>query len=969
MKNFLTIISEKTEEFGNHYRKQLQAIKRFYEPLLDKIEIYKKREMVHFLHPSTNFPEELRIVANVAEKEEEKLNFMGTYFALHLLWMNRQLIDTLKIELLSQNINKIQFYRQFMHRAGNQFRYLTAAYIEELLQVFKGKNELPRFVIMGVGTKSDQDDIDVGIIDDGSEGRDFLNQVIVRLSKEMLKFAVSFHFHLSEHIGGRYYSASIEEYKEVLTQELRDFVIINEMLGAAIITGDNELFKQFQTEVISRYFYDPNGEKRYHEGYLRGILGEIRALLARPISKSRINFKEDGLRAIKSIISAKKTVFNIWKVNAWDILDELRKVDRMRIEEYDTLERSLTFIEIFRYLYQMFVTQDEEIVIDETTLRNIRRIAQLLGYTDIGLCRAEEHLLVHYYENLQNIHRIIPNLINDLKIHLKRNSVFTSLFDENYQGNLVRNFIDRFKFFRGTSYWDDILDDFGSPKTLERFSNDFYQFTQIEQDTIIQQYFEWLRFDFYTLFTFLSTLAKNKKTFEIYKKINDKFINSINKDPEAVRNIAFVYARYPELLNDLLSIETTSHLEHYMHVLQSGVYEDEIATIVDDFSNLIKIYISSSHFFKRYFTRITKKYPECLRFLRDSDFLKEFARGIYGDIDPKRSFVEKKEKLGDYYDFEMMRVALASLRGASIQSTNTEFIEFADQYIRTLYDICREETDVELNKRIITEDVLAIFAAGGHAREQAYDDDYDLIVLLNSEDPELLAYSNKVISKMNAEIIKRGTIPHHRFAEYFGRFVITLKEIEQLLEEDKPDLFIEQSQILGARLIAGSHRFEREFLKSVLQPHIFAKKALYIKRMINEINSRHSEKEYINSGIDIKECAGGLRDIEMIMLILKAHLEITEPVNSKLFEILSEKMPGYQNEFAFLSDSFNFLKTIRDIYRLTVGATDVITKDGLKNVASIIGFNSEKEIYERFSEARAGVAETIKRLITSICCT
>lgn len=139
--------------------------------------------------------------------------------------------------------------------------------------------------------------------------------------------------------------------------------------------------------------------------------------------------------------------------------------------------------------------------------------------------------------------------------------------------------------------------------------------------------------------------------------------------------------------------------------------------------------------------------------------------------------------------------------------------------------------------------------------------------------------------------------------------------------------------------------------------------------MINEINSRHSEKEYIHSGIDIKECAGGLRDIEMIMLILKAHLEITEPVNSKLFEILSEEMPGYQNEFAFLSDSFNFLKTIRDIYRLTVGATDVITKDGLKNVASIIGFNGEKEIYERFSETRAGVAETIKRLITSICCT
>lgn len=969
MKDFLTIISEKTEEFGNHYRKQLQAIKKFYEPLLDKIEMHKKREMVHFLHPSSNFPEELRIVADVAETTEEKLNFVGAYFALHLLWMNRQLIDTLKMELFIPDADKMQIYKQFMRRAGNQFRHLTAAYIDRLLQIFKSEDEFPRFIIMGVGTKSDQDDIDVGIVDDGSGNRDFLNQTIVRISKEMLKFAVSFHFHLSEHIGSRHYSASIEEYKEVLSQELRDFVIINEMLGAAVIIGDNELFKQFQTEVISRYFYNPDGEKKYHEGYLRGILGEVRALLARPISKFRINFKEDGLRPIKSIISAKKTVSNIWKVNAWDILDELCKADPERTEEYNALEKSLTFVEIFRYLYQMFVTQDEEIVIDDAVLKNIRKIAQLLGYTDIGLCRAEEHLLVHYYEHIQNIRRVIPHLIDDLKFHLKKCSIFIPLFEGSYQGNLVNDFIEKFKFFRGTSYWDDILDDFGSARILERFSSDFNEFTIVEQSAITRQYIEWLKFDFYTLFTFLSTLSKDKKTFGIYKKLNEAFLSNVHNMPDAVRNIAFVYSRYPGLLNELLSAETSENLNKFFLILRSGIYEEEIATIVGDFQNLIEIYLSSSHFFRRYFTRITRKYPECLRYLKDPDFLKEFAEGIYGDINPGRTFVEKKEKLGDYYDFEMMRVALASLRGASIQSTNTEFIEFADQYIRTLYDICREETDAELNKRIITEDVLAIFAAGGHAREQAYDDDYDLIVLLNSEDPELLVYSNKVISKMNAEIIKRGTIPHHRFAEYFGRFVITLKEIEQLLEEDKPDLFIEQSQILGARLIAGSHRFEREFLKSVLQPHIFAKKALYIKRMINEINSRHSEKEYINSGIDIKECAGGLRDIEMIMLILKAHLEITEPVNSKLFEILSEEMPGYQNEFAFLSDSFNFLKTIRDIYRLTVGATDVITKDGLKNVASIIGFNSEKEIYERFSETRAGVAETIKRLITSICCT
>lgn len=966
MKDFLTILFEKTQDFGHHYRKQLQAVKRFYEPMLEKIEIWKKREMVHFLHPSNNFPEELEIVAGVAESTEEKLNFIGAYFALHLLWMNRHLIETLKMELLSSDIDRMQIYKQFMRRAGIQFRYLTAAYIDKLLRTFEEEGKFPKFVIMGVGTKSDQDDIDIGIIDDGSDNRKFFNQVIARMSIEMLKYAVSLHFHLSEHIGSEHYFASLDEFKESLKKELRDFVIINEMLGAAVIVGDNELFRQFQDAVIARYFYHPDGEKKYHEGYLRGILGEVRALLARPISKSCINFKEDGLRPIKSIISAKKTILNIWKVNAWDIIDELKQVDPKRTEEYDLLEKSLTFIEIFRYLYQMFVTQDEEIVIDEAVLRNIRKIAQLLGYTDIGPCRAEDHLLVHYYEHIHNIGRVIPHLLDDLKYHLKNNSIFIKLFESDYQGNLVYDLIEKFRFFRGTSYWDDILDDFGSEKALSRFSSDFNRLGPLEQSAVVKEYIEWLKFDFYTLFTFLTTLGGTKCSAHIYQMLNKEFLSNIDLIPDAVRNIAFVFSRYPELLNKLLSFEKPENLNRYIQTLQTRVYEDEVATIIDELKNLIQIYTLSSHFLKRFFVRITNRYPECLRFLKDPDFLREFAEGIYSDTNSMRTFRDKKEKLGEYYDFEMVRVSLATLSGASIQSTNTEFVEFVDQYIRTLYDICREETDIEFNKRIITEDVLAIFAAGGHAREQAYDDDYDFIVLLNSEDPDLLSYSNRVISKMNAEIIKRGTIPHHRFAEYFGRFVIILQEIEQLLNEDRSDIFIEQSQILGARLIAGSHRFARDFLRTIIQPLIFNKKDIYIRRMISEINSRHSEKEYINSGIDIKECPGGLRDIEMIMLILKAYFEITEPVNSKLFEIFYRKIPQYQNEFVFLYNSFYFLKTIRDIYRLTVGATDVITREGLKNVALIMGFNSEVELYEKFLEIRTGVTDIVKELVSSI---
>ncbi|GAH03713.1 unnamed protein product, partial [marine sediment metagenome] len=287
---------------------------------------------------------------------------------------------------------------------------------------------------------------------------------------------------------------------------------------------------------------------------------------------------------------------------------------------------------------------------------------------------------------------------------------------------------------------------------------------------------------------------------------------------------------------------------------------------------------------------------------------------------------------------------------------NAEFTEFSDRYMDTLFDICRQEVDAEYKKRIITEDLLAIFAAGGHAREQAYDDDYDIIVLLNSDDEEILSYCNKIVSKMNSDIIKRGTIPHHRFADYFGRFVILMREIEQLLSEDRPDIFIEKSQILGARLVVGSHRFENEFLERVVKPQIFDKKEDYIKQMIGEIHSRHTaDKKQLLPASNIKESSGGLRDIEMMMLILKAKFNLKGPVNSKLFEDVARLQSNLENDLKELADALNFLKNLRDVYRLTAGATDIIVLEALRSPANIMGYKSGAELYRKFVAMRKKV--------------
>ena len=970
MKDFLTQLKEHNAEFGNHYQKYLQTIQRNLDALIQRLEEKKKRDAVHILHPTYDFGTQLAIVADVGKTRQEKLEFINTFFSLQFLLMNRQSVDHLRMGVRASDADKFAVYKTFMIDAGNNIRTLTSHYINQLLNIFVDEESCPEFVILGVGTKADQDDIDVGIIDSATKNRQEFNRAISQISQEMLKSAITFHFHLSEHIGGQFFSASIDEYKRALKHQIGDYVIIDEMLSGAVITGSESLFTNYQEEIIDKYFFHPNRDNKYHEAYLRGILGDISSLLARPIRSNRINFKEDGLRIIKNIICAQKTVFHIDKVNAWQILDDLRKKDAKRYREYCDLERSLTFFEVFRHLYQLLVTQDEEVELDAVAFQNIRRVARTMGYADLGKCHAEEHVLVHYYEHIQNVRNVVPALLNDLKVHHEENSIFVSILNPHYGANIAQDFLTKFKFFRGTSFWDDILDDFENEALLNRFINDLDAFPPTKRKKLIKGYIEWVKYDLYSSIKFLTTLGRTKIGHPLFVDLNRYLPEMLEDLPDVVRKLSYVFNRFPHLINNYLSLNDDKTLEFYLKLLETRIYEKEIAAIIDNLKSLIDIHLSSSVFYKRFFLRISERYPEAIKDLKSPELLREFGDGIYSDVQSMRTPKEKKEKLGDYYDFEMMRVGLRTLSGAAADEINIEYTEFSDRYILTLFDICRQEIDTQYTKRIITDDLLAIFAAGGHAREQAYDDDYDIIVLLNSDDEEVLSYCNKVISKMNSEIIKRSTIPHHRFADYFGRYVILLKEVESLLSEERADIFIEKSQILGARLVVGSHRFEKDFFDRVIKPFIFDQKDEYIKQMSDEISSRHKAagNQQIIVEDNLKEGIGGLRDLEMILLIIKAEYRIMQPVNSKLFTEIANKQAELSEDLHRLLTAFNFLNNLRNTYRLTIGATDMIMPEMLNTAGRIMGYQDGKKLYDEFNKTRSDVTHAIGNILNRLKC-
>jgi hypothetical protein len=978
MRDYFLEIRNTVATWGNHNRKYLRAIAASVDTLRTRLEARGQIDEVHLWHPAFDLGREMNTVMAVGDSPREKLDLLGCYVALQFVQMNLQNLDTLGLDLSRTPVSSTGVYRNFMRRAGNEFRALTAAYMGKLLEFYLEGRRVPRFVICGVGTRADQDDIDVGVIDDGGEGREDFSQAIGWMSWEMLRHASSLHFHLSEHIGTQSFTASISEYQAILDREVSEFVVVAELLGAIPIIGQQELFEEFCRKVTDRYFYRPRGDNRYHESYLRGILGETKSLLARPLGRNWIHPKDDVLRLVKGIISAKKTLYGVREVNAWDILDQLKKKDFKRAGQYAALEASLSFVEVFRHLYQLFAVQQEEVFLDEAnTLESLGLVGRTMGYQDVGVVPARDYLLVHYYDHVRQIREAIPPLVADLRKHLQRRSVFAGILASGeYSGNLAVDVLSKLSFFRGVTFWDDLLRGLQDPERvlLDRFLRDLGQLEPSVRGKLVHRYLDWLAQDLPSSLSFLVLLGGQQVSTDgegVFSEFNRVFLERAASLPDFGRGIADAFTLYPELLNAYFGLLDPRSHEVFLGLLEVVVPEEEVAQVLEIVKQLCLLHYSTSRYFRRFFQRVSNRYAESIRAIDNPDRLGEMARGALGQIKAVNSFAEKKEKLGEYYDLMFLRIGLLTLRGAAAADTNHEFTNLSDEYLDTLFDLCHREVEAELSSEVNTRDLLAILATGGHGRGQAFHDDCDLITVLNSQDPVLLEQCTKIISRMNREIIRRGMCPHHRLAEQVGRFVVLQDELEDLLAEGSAETFIDQSQILGSRLVVGSPRFQDQFEQRIVIPLIFQRADTYIREMQAELRSRHeAERRGEMWALDVKEVAGGLRDIEMLLLMYKARYAIREPLHQGLFNTLAEVDPSHTEDLRTLAETFLFLKRLRDVYRLSCAASDTLEVGCLASTADTLGFvaakgrGKEDYLLEEFREKTAEADRIVQDLST-----
>jgi glutamine synthetase adenylyltransferase len=386
------------------------------------------------------------------------------------------------------------------------------------------------------------------------------------------------------------------------------------------------------------------------------------------------------------------------------------------------------------------------------------------------------------------------------------------------------------------------------------------------------------------------------------------------------------------------------HCHFLDNILARPVVDDELNEYQVQLRELCKIHKFSSRYFHRFFHRVISNHPEYLRSLTNVSQLFKIASGLLAMVDVYPDHVKKKEVLGDYYDLEFLRVGIGTIRGVDLSITNKEFTEFCDNYMRKLFDICTEEVERDAPSVIPSTDSFAILAAGGHARNQAYDDDYDLIAVVDTDDKDVIRYATKVVTKMNREILKRGVLPHYRLGEILEGFVTPLSKIIEYLSSGDEESFIDLSQLLGARMIVGSDVMKSVIKSKILARFVYNKRSSYIQRMITEVRSRQELIGDCTSSVcNIKETRGGLRDIEAVALMLKAYIRYNKPLTQNFFLRIKPQFPDISQELDILSQTAYLLRTIRNLYRITIAAEDNIYFEDLKRLAAIFFQSSHPE--------------------------
>jgi hypothetical protein len=921
--------------FANHTQRFVRA-SRLHRPQLEAAATWSEGTA-----PLESTPEQpasaLAAVDGFARTHREpRPTMVGAYFAHHYLRQQAEASRRLLRESLHTDpAHRLATCRQAYLEAEATRRAWVSALLASTIDQCAQDLDPQHYVALNVGALTDHEDVDLAIVCANDEAKMALSRGFAGVAKTFVRYASKIQMFLTEELANPTTGARVDEYATLLKEPNRNIVSVMQLLGGQYLCGNPELERELRDRVTNQYFVG-TGNGLVHEGFLRAVMNELRVHLRPTYQPSIIAPKREVYIPVKLACAAAKVVNNVDLALVPHALDEMANRDDERRWVYRTLSETFVQAEVLRALIFLYVYQGDELDLGDTLDRSaVRRVALLFGLGESARKLPEARLLGTYSDLRARALHAVNVLWRDFERHLKRISMFRRLMEsETAPEHMALQLLDALEQHRGGVFWDEVVRLIAeNPARRTAFISDFERLSQVDQNAVARRYVALMVEDAASLVEFLVFLAARGRTatadrfwsaliahLEAKPKLVDAFTERLDTETRTEAMFRLAVAYHPSQLAELADL-----LERTDRTMKS-------ARVVRSLRSMVFLVHYRSNAIGRIVNRVLARSPEFLRRLGDSHRLRALTLEVFDQAAREPHPQTQVELIGDSYDVAVLRASLLAMLEGAPSARDHEFTAAVDRFVRELFKACFREVRQRspLFELYRPGTGIAVFATGGYGRGEAFGGDFDYIAVVEHDDPGLKKFFGKVLQRVSAAMSRRGLHPHNRYTDLLNAWAVSVPELVDHLKTRKTETFIDEAEVLECRFFLGDPMLARTFSQEVQGMVLGPSRRMFIQDVLQELRDR---RPFVPEGLNLKEGRGGLREVHLLFLALRAFARLSKPFHRDAIQDVTAVLPHRADDLEALLHAYQELRRTRELYRLSVAFDDAMDPEPLAEIA------------------------------------
>jgi len=972
--------------FANHTKKLVHASQRHRQALL------KASEWTEGTAPLDHAPESPAAAMRSIDKfarihRENRHTLFGAYFAHHHLRQQAEISQALlRASFDTSPGARIRTCYDVLGRAVTDRRAWIAALLECSIGAAVPELRSDHWVAFNVGALSDHEDVDLAVVVSSVEARKLFAKGFAALSKTFLRFASKIQLFLAEQLSNPRAGGLIEEYEEIVKDPQCSVVVVMQLLGGTYLCGSKALGRRLHERVAER-FYAESGDALAHEGFLRSVMAELRHYHNLDRVSDVLAPKREIYIPTKLVTAAMRVIHGVREPRASVALLDLAKRDTGRRHTYESLADAFVQNEVLRALLFLYVVKQDSIdLYDSAILGHCRRVAVLLGLGRSARRSPEARLLAYYKDLRARAMGRVFELSFDINAHLRNVSTFRQIIErgralKGTDANIAIRLLHAVKRYERGVFWDEILELLsGTNDLVDRFIADLDALSEDHRASVAREFVRLMCTDAKSLIEFLIFLSAYDREHDIpfapHAMLFWEAMMAVLKS-DTVQLESFI-ARVDdeteaEALHRLANSFAPTELARLANFLEQSDKTTRGDRVVRSLRSMIILCHHHANRTGRLVSRVLGRIPDFIHRVGDDNRLRGLARDLMTQAAREPVPREQIELLGDAFDVQILSGSLFAILEGAPGERDAAYVEAFDRYVRELFKACFRgvQGHTPIFEKLRPGSGIALFATGGFGRGEGFGADWDYVAVVRDDDGGTRKFFSKVVQRLTAAISRRGLIPHNRFTDKFNSYVVSVNELRDHLRARTEETFIDEAEILETRFMFGDPSVRQQFAKDISTIVIDENRYAFIKDILHELRVRRDTPPM---GLDIKLSPGGLREIHLLWLAVRAFAHLPGAFSAEHFAEATRVLPRHRADFRFLLIANAELRRIRDLYRLVIGQDAPMDAAALVEIANDLrplqeagahdDFDREIRMLMKTSELRIDrIAERVNELL------